>query len=357
MKQKPCSPVRTSPTPDTAKTQRLPLSVKPIPIPPVIRMALERGAILAPSLSGGKDSHAMLRQIAHHPERHHWTGRILALHADLGRAEWHQTPEFVERICHEEGIPLEIVRRPQGDLFDRIEEELSRENRTTNIFWPSSKARYCTAELKRDQLVKAQRRFPLVISAQGLRAAESTGRAKVAPIKIEKRASTKPLKDFALPATSSAEDHEAAAQKALDAWRPGGARLVINWLPIHDMDTSEVWRSCGTSKEELALRRLAWQAGYAEDALRDWPAHPAYVIGTFHENRWHHNERLSCALCVLACRGDLINGAHNNPAAFRFLVEIEERTGIRFIQGITLRELAPELLQEDPEVQIPELLV
>ncbi len=85
-------------------------------IPPLIHDALARGAALAISISGGKDSQAMLRLLATHPDRPHWTGDLFAIHADLGRAEWPQTPGHVEAICKKEGIELVVVRRDKGDL-------------------------------------------------------------------------------------------------------------------------------------------------------------------------------------------------------------------------------------------------
>ncbi len=77
-----------------------------IDIPPLITRALTRGAALAISISGGKDSQAMLRLLVTHPDRPHWTGDRFAIHADLGRAEWPQTPGHVEALCKRRALSL-----------------------------------------------------------------------------------------------------------------------------------------------------------------------------------------------------------------------------------------------------------
>lgn len=78
------------------------------------------------------------------------------------------------------------------------------------------------------------------------------------------------------------------------------------------------------------LRRRAYAAGYHAEALDGWPAHPAYVLG---------NERVSCALCVLASRNDLVVGARHNPEAFEFIAALEERTGSTFRPEGSLRQI------------------
>ena len=64
---------------------------------------------------------------------------------------------------------------------------------------------------------------------------------------------------------------------------------------------------------------------------RDGPlVHPAYGLG---------NERLSCALCIMGCDGDLVNGARNNPALFEELLDMERDSGWAFTQRRSLEEV------------------
>jgi hypothetical protein len=64
------------------------------------------------------------------------------------------------------------------------------------------------------------------------------------------------------------------------------------------------------------------------------------------------NVRLSCSLCVLACKSDIENGARHNPTLFRTYLEIELRTGYTFQEDLALadldvaREIAPDLLAD-----------
>jgi tRNA(Ile)-lysidine synthase TilS/MesJ len=67
-------------------------------IPPVITAALERGAAVAVSVSGGKDSQAMERVLAGLREKHHWPGPFFAIHADVGQPfDWPWTLALCER--------------------------------------------------------------------------------------------------------------------------------------------------------------------------------------------------------------------------------------------------------------------
>ena len=76
-----------------------------------IRDAGARGAVVGMSLSGGKDSTAAaftanaILDAAGHPR-----SRRIAVHADLGSAEWRETPATVEAVAAALGLP--IAERP-----------------------------------------------------------------------------------------------------------------------------------------------------------------------------------------------------------------------------------------------------
>jgi 3'-phosphoadenosine 5'-phosphosulfate sulfotransferase (PAPS reductase)/FAD synthetase len=226
-------------------------------------------------------------------EREGWTGEVCMVHADLGaeRVEWHQTPDYVRDLAQRKGVPLHVVRWQHGDLIDRIWQRYHQNKDRPP--WPSAKIRYCTSDMKRNPISKFLRNhFPSgnVICAMGLRSSESHARAKRPTFRLRK-----------------------------DSSAPTKGRFVYDWLPIHDWTTEQVWE---TIREHGDI------------------AHPAYRIPET------PNERLSCALCVMASVNDLINGAVHNPDIYREYCRIEAVTGYSFRQGLWLSDLKPELLPE-----------
>lgn len=327
--------------------------MRPLIIPEVIARALEGGAALALSLSGGKDSQALLNVLVEASRAHQWPGRIFAIHADLGRAEWKETLPFCEKLCEGLDIPFQVVRRPQGDLVQEIEDRMvklggekphwpSSQNRYCTSdqkrgqidkalrapHWPSSTNRYCTSHHKSNQADKAYREHLVVISAEGIRAQEGHERKKKVPVHLRKSITAKPLLG------KSVDD-------ALTV-RGEKQRVAINWYPLFDWDIEDVWNACGTSGADLARRRELCKAGREAEALDGWPCHPAYVWG---------NERLSCALCVLASRNDIKNGARRNPELYQIYVGMERATGYTFRQDLCLETLFDEP-EQPPLIQI-----
>jgi 3'-phosphoadenosine 5'-phosphosulfate sulfotransferase (PAPS reductase)/FAD synthetase len=315
----------------------------PLLIPPVIRRALEEGAALSLSISGGKDGEAMGNRLVAAHREHGWPGPLFAIHADLGRAEWPQTRAHCQHLADRWDVPLIVVQRPQGDLVQEIEDRMhklagekphwpSSANRYCTSdqkrgqidkvlrapHWPDSKNRYCTSHHKQNQIDKSLRAHRVVISAEGIRAQESPVRARKQAVTIRQAITSKALRDM-------------TPEQALHVF--GGyekGRLALTWYPIFDWSTEDVWAACGTSSAELQRRRSLYHAGHKEEALAGWPCHPAYVFG---------NTRLSCAICVLASKADIINGAKHNPELLRLYVEMERQSGYTFRQGLALADL------------------
>lgn len=223
---------------------------------PDVLTLLRKGATLILSVSGGKDSDAMCHHLLDLRDRKGWSGDVMMVHADLGaRVEWQQTPDYVRSLSERKGVPLHIVRWTHGDLIDRIWQRYHKD--PSRPCWPSAKMRHCTSDLKRAPISRWLRNaFPTgnVICAMGLRAEESISRARRPQFTLRK-----------------------------DSSAPTKARFVYDWLPIHDWTETNVWK---------CIR----QHGNSY--------HKAYELG---------NQRLSCALCVLASLNDLINGATHNP--------------------------------------------
>lgn len=250
---------------------------------------LRQGAALALSVSGGKDSDAMSHHLLDQRTAEEWPGEVFMVHADLGRAEWQMTPEYVEGLAQRKGVPLHIVRWQHGDLIDRIWQRYHAD--PSRPCWPSSAVRYCTSDLKRGPISRwIRQQFPTgnVVCAIGLRSEESPGRAKKATVTVRD-----------------------------DCTAPTRKRLVLNWLPIHDWTTGDVWQCIN-----------AHGGNY----------HPAYTLG---------NQRLSCACCVLGSVNDLLNGAIHNPDTYRELCRIEAVTGYGFRKDFWLSDLHPQLLPAD----------
>ncbi|MCK5650947.1 MAG: phosphoadenosine phosphosulfate reductase family protein, partial [Gemmatimonadetes bacterium] len=255
-------------------------------VPTEIKDAMDRGAALAVSISGGKDSQAMATALVAWAKREGYWGvnEMFAVHADLGRMEWSgefATEPLVAAQAAALGLPFHVVTRTDGrDLVDHIKarrEKLAGEDKP---FWPGpGPLRYCTSDLKREPINKLLRNWAHVISAEGIRSEESKARAQKPCWQPRKRITTK-------------------------------SREAHTWNPIIDWTEDDVWAALGG---------------------RDGPlVHPAYGLG---------NERLSCALCIMGCDGDLVNGARNNPALFEELLEMERDSGWNFTQRRSLEEV------------------
>ena len=318
--------------------------------PSAVRAAMEQSATLAISISGGKDSQALLSEVVKWHRQNHFEGALYAIHADLGRSEWPQTAAFVESLCERANIELRVVRRAKGDLIARFEERIEATRASGAPFWPDSQNRYCTSHLKSDPIdielrkpapfwPSAQNRYctsdlkrgpidgelrggQIVISAEGVRAVESFARAKKSVVEIRK--------GITAASKNAACDLRSMEPEAALAARAEGQRVALNWRPLLHWSEEDVWRACGTSGADLKRRRMLCAAGNDEAALDGWPAHPAYIWG---------NSRLSCGLCILAGENDLTNGANRNPQLYREYLELERRGGATFKHNWSLSEL------------------
>jgi 3'-phosphoadenosine 5'-phosphosulfate sulfotransferase (PAPS reductase)/FAD synthetase len=196
--------------------------------------------------SAGKDSLAMLDHVYSVAVARGVTDRLQAVHCDLGRMEWAGTRELAEKQCARYGVPLHVISRSQ-DLLSHVEQR---------GMWPSSTTRYCTSDHKRAQVSKVITRLVNdhiaeygvhvhVLNCMGLRAQESSARAKKAPFERNEYLSNR-------------------------------KRTVDNWLPIHEWTESQVW-----------------------DLIRSkgLPYHYAHDLGM---------PRLSCVFCIFAPREALL---------------------------------------------------
>lgn len=316
--------------------------MRSINLPTPVQAALEDGAALAISMSGGKDSLAMATALVERADREGWPGEIYAIHADLGRMDWGgyesedhwlSTLGHVRSQCQRLGLPLVVVQREDRDLLGHIQarrERMKEQGKADKPFWPSAASRYCTSDMKRSPINKHLRRHDFVVCAIGIRRKESARRAKSKPCDLRSRI-TSQAKCYR--GIDSPEGYLQARQE--------GRRVALDWNPILEWEEADVWSAIGHSLPELRARRHLWSIGQRTSALDGWMAHPAYVLG---------NERLSCALCILGSPGDLENGAKHNPRLFEELVEMERASGFTFQQDFSLLELAERLSLESREV-------
>lgn len=144
--------------------------------------------IILVNTSAGKDSQAMLDEVCRQAEAAGVRDRVVAVHADLGRAEWEKTRELAQRQCDFYGVPLRVCRRVQNDLVDQIWarwEQLKAKGQNVPPY-PSKANRYCTSDHKRGPIrtvmtalvseLNAGRKVR-ILNCVGLRAEESSDRA------------------------------------------------------------------------------------------------------------------------------------------------------------------------------------
>jgi 3'-phosphoadenosine 5'-phosphosulfate sulfotransferase (PAPS reductase)/FAD synthetase len=273
--------------------------LSPTAIDPAVIQAITAGAVVAFSISGGKDSTAALQgatelldQLGHPPERR------IAIHADLGRAEWRSTPSTVEAVARRFNLKLIVVRHGKHDMVSRWEarfEEGKRRYINLEVFnligpWSSASLRFCTSELKQQVIARQlQKMFPgqQVISVVGIRREESTNRAQAPIYKPEPR------------------------------WARNDGFSMLTWHPALD------WKA-----DEVFYRHHAFGL----------PLHEAYTA--------YGVSRLSCAFCVLASRGDLAASARapGNLSLLHHLVDLEARSTFSFQPNRWLADAAPDLL-------------
>ena len=185
-----------------------------ISVPPECRELIDRGAIVALSSSGGKDSQAMTILLSRIVPRE----QLLVVHAPLAEVEWPGTIEHIENTLPD-GVPLILAPVTSGkSLLDSIEERGR---------FPSPSVRWCTSSTKRGPIERELRRYlkphpqfgGRLVNAMGMRAEESAARAKKLPWKRSDRNS-----------------------KAGRSW--------FDWLPVFDLTENQVFdviRAAGQS--------------------------------------------------------------------------------------------------------------
>lgn len=240
--------------------------------------------------SGGKDSQTALRYVVSLADEQGFPrDHIVVSHQDLGRMEWQGTKDLAKAQADHYGIRFEVskYRNKMGQELTLLDYVRNRGK------WPSSTNRYCTSEFKRSPgsrvITKLRREAPgHVLSVFGFRAEESPARAKKPVWAINDRISTK-------------------------------AYQVIEWLPIHDWTTDQVWADIRSSGV---------------------PHHQAYDLGM---------PRLSCCFCIFAPKAALMIAGKANPDLLDEYVKLEAEIGHTFQHNKPIANIQSALQSgEDP---------
>jgi 3'-phosphoadenosine 5'-phosphosulfate sulfotransferase (PAPS reductase)/FAD synthetase len=269
---------------------------------PEIDSAIKSGSPIAIGVSGGKDSCAMALALTDYLDAEGHSGPRILIHSDLGRTEWKDSLPTCERLAEATGLELLVVRRQAGDMLARwqgrwsnnVERYESLSCVKLILPWSTPSMRFCTSELKIDVICAAltnRWRGTTILSASGIRADESTQRAK-API-----AKRQPKLD--------------RTTRKTEGW---------DWHPILHWTEAEVWALC----EEKGFRM-----------------HEAYTR--------YGSSRVSCAFCILGKNADLraAAGCADNHDLYREMVALEVESTFAFQGGEWLGDVAPGLLTDE----------
>jgi DNA sulfur modification protein DndC len=192
----------------------------------------------------------------HYIRRHVPDHQIVVVHAVLPEVDWDGVVEHINDTTL--GLPVYLTKS-RRKLLDMVEER---------GMFPSPKQRQCTSDLKRGPIERQIRQlgYKLIVNCMGMRAQESSKRAKLNTFKINEGNS-----------------------KAGREW--------YDWLPIHHLMVEEVFEIIRTAGQE---------------------PHWAYGAGM---------TRLSCCFCIMASKEDLRVAARLNPDLYRRYVDLEKRIG------------------------------
>jgi 3'-phosphoadenosine 5'-phosphosulfate sulfotransferase (PAPS reductase)/FAD synthetase len=268
-----------------------------VALSPDVQAMLDRHAVVAIGVSGGKDSDACAIAVARHLDQIGHKGPRLLVHSDLGRIEWQDSLPGCERLAKRLGWELLVERRKAGDMLDRWEgrwrnnvaryEDLSCVKLI--LPWSTPSMRFCTSELKTAVIASALRkRFPTqdILNVTGIRRQESLNRSKM-PVSAPHAGLTR---------------RDAAGL----TWN-----AIIEW-PVQD------------------VVHAILDAGLN--------LHQAYTV--------YGASRVSCSFCIMSSEADLSASAlcEDNHEPYIRMVELEARSSFAFQGNRWLSDVAPHIL-------------
>lgn len=272
---------------------------------PVVDAMLNRNAVVAVGVSGGKDSVAVALAVARHLDDIGHTGPRLLIHSDLGRVEWKDSLAACERLAARLGWELVVVKRNAGDMLARWQGRWQANLRRYAelecvkliLPWSTPSMRFCTSELKTAIITSALRkRYPGldILNVTGIRRQESSNRAKM-PV--------------AAPMTGLQRKNTTGF-----SWN-----AIIEW-PL-----------------EHVLQEIA-DAGLA--------LHEAYTL--------YGVSRVSCVWCIMSAWTDLVAATtcEDNRSLYVSMVELEATSGFGFQGNRWLASVAPHWLSDELRARV-----
>lgn len=272
---------------------------------PQVDTMLNRNAVVAVGVSGGKDSVAVALAVARHLDDIGHAGPRLLIHSDLGRVEWKDSLPACERLAAHLGWELIVVRRNAGDMLARwqgrwaanLHRYIELECVKLILPWSTPSMRFCTSELKTAVITSALRkRYPGqdILNVTGIRRQESANRARM-PV--------------------------AAPMTALQ--RKGC--IGFSWNAIIEWPIGDV------------LQEIA-DAGLT--------LHEAYTL--------YGASRVSCAFCIMSAWADLVAATtcDDNRSLYVSMVELEAESGFGFQGNHWLADVAPHWLSAELQAKV-----
>lgn len=229
--------------------------------------------------SAGKDSLVMLDLVCGEAKAAGVLDRVIAVHEDLGRAEWEGTGKLAREQAERYGVAFWRVRRKQ-DLLDHVAQKGR---------WPGPATRYCTSDHKTKQSVKLMTQLV---------------RGWLAENELPSK-QHRPARRVRILNCLGLRAQESAKRKAKPVWSVDPAsnktkREVIRWLPVHDWTEERVWAT-------IRSKGLKY--------------HYAYDLGM---------PRLSCCFCIFAPKKALLLAGYHNRKLLGEYVQIETKIGHSF---------------------------
>lgn len=232
------------------------------------------------SVSGGKDSHAMLFLVRDLADRQGVPcEKLLAMYADTGM-EWHNAAEHVQALCKTAGVELVTVYpvRPMIEKI-RFRAERIKASGKDSVAFPSATCRWCTSEQKVAPMDKIINKFSgKLLKVTGERWEESAARSELPEFCIVPRVTCK-------------------------------TRHVFGWRPMLAFKEADIWAMV----RETGVQR-----------------HVCYDMGC---------DRLGCAGCIFNSDRQVKIEMRENPHVFEAIDRLETETGYTMsIRGKRIRD-------------------
>lgn len=232
------------------------------------------------SVSGGKDSHAMLFLVRDIADRQGIPReKLLAMYADTGM-EWHNAGSHVQALCKAAGVELVTVY-PVRPMIEKIRfraERIKASGKDSSAF-PAPTCRWCTAEQKVAPMDKVINKFSgKLLKVTGERWEESAARSELPEFCTVPRVTCK-------------------------------ARRVFGWRPMLAFKEADIWA-------------MVRETGV--------PRHVCYDMGC---------DRLGCAGCIFNNDRQVKIEMRENPGIFEEIDRLETELGYTMsVKGKRIRD-------------------